>query len=64
VRQWAQSEIQETPLKHKENLFHCKGSQTLAQVSQGNCGVAMLGDTQLDVVLDPLLQTCLPTSVL
>lgn len=37
---------QETPIKHKENLFLCEGVQTLEQVAQRSCGVSILRDTK------------------
>lgn len=33
-KQWAQTEIEETPWKHKENLSYCEVDQILEQVAQ------------------------------
>jgi len=36
--QWAQTEAQEVPAKHKEELLHSEGDGALEHVVQGGCG--------------------------
>lgn len=43
---WAQTEAREVPSVHQEMHFHCEGDQTLAHISQGGCGISILGDTK------------------
>lgn len=35
-----------SPLDTRKCVFHCEGGQTLAQISQGGCGISILGDTE------------------
>jgi len=44
--QWAQTEAQEVPPEHEEELLPCEGDGALAQAAQGGCGVSFSGDTQ------------------
>ena len=42
--QWAQSEAQEVPSEHEEELLPSEGDGALAQAAQGGCGVSFSGD--------------------
>ena len=42
--QWAQTEAQEVPSEHEEELLPSEGDGTLAQAAQGGCGVSFSGD--------------------
>ena len=42
--QRAQTEAEEGPAEHKEELLHSEGDRALAQASQGGCGVSFSGD--------------------
>ena len=44
--QQAQTEAQEVPAEHEEELLHSAGYATLAQAAQGGCGVSFSGDIQ------------------
>ena len=44
--QWAQSEAQEVPSEHEEELLHCEGVGALEQAAQGGCGVSFSRDIQ------------------
>jgi len=44
--QQAQTEAEEAPAEHKEELFHSEGDGALAQDAQGGCGVSFSGDIQ------------------
>ena len=42
--QWAQTEAQEVPSEHEEELLPSEGDGALAQAVQGGCGVSFSGD--------------------
>jgi len=42
--QWAQTEAQEVPPEHEEELLLSEGDGALAQAAQGACGVSFSGD--------------------
>ena len=44
--QWAQTEAQEVPSEHEEELLYFKDDGALEQAAQGGCGVSFFGDTQ------------------
>ena len=44
--QWAQTEAQEVPAEHEEDLLHSEGDGALEQTAQGGCGVSFSGDIQ------------------
>ena len=44
--QWAQTEAQEVPSEHVEELLPSEGDGALAQAAQGDCGVSFSGDIQ------------------
>jgi len=43
--QWAQTEAQEVPSEHEEEL-HSEGDGALEQAAQGGCGFSFAGNTQ------------------
>jgi len=45
-RNWAQTEAEEVPAEHKEELLHSEGDGALAQAAQGGCGVSFSEDIQ------------------
>jgi len=42
--QWAQTEAEEAPAEHEEELLPSEGDGALAQTAQGGCGVSFSGD--------------------
>jgi len=44
--QRAQTEAEEAPAEHEEELLPSEGDGALAQVAQGGCGVSFSGDIQ------------------
>ena len=44
--QWAQTEAEEVPAEHEEELLPSEGDRALAQTAQGGCGVSFSGDIQ------------------
>ena len=44
--QWAQTEAQEVPPAHEEQLLHFEGDGALEQAAQGGCGFSFYGDSQ------------------
>ena len=43
---WAQTEAQEFPPEHEEELLPSEGDGALEQTAQGGCGVSFSGDIQ------------------
>ena len=44
--QWAQTEAEEVPSEHEEELLHSEGDGNLEQVAQRGCGVSSSEDIQ------------------
>ncbi|KAJ7411676.1 hypothetical protein BTVI_48773 [Pitangus sulphuratus] len=52
-RQWAETDTQELPPEHKEELLCC-ADQALEGIAQRDCGVSLTGDIQETFVCNPV----------
>lgn len=57
MRQWAETDAQEAPPEHEEELIYCAGDRALELIAQRSCGVSLTGGIQerLDAILCPVL---------
>ena len=55
--QWAQTEAQEVPSEHEEELLPSEGDGALEQAAQGCCGVSFSEDIQDPSGQDPVQPT-------
>ena len=53
MRQWAETDAQEAPAEHEEELLYCAGDHGLEQIVRGGCGASLTGGSQ--ELLDALL---------
>jgi len=44
--QWAQTEAEEVPAEHEEELLHSEDDGALEEAAQGGCGFSFSGDIQ------------------
>ena len=52
--QWAQTEAEEAPAEHEEELLHSEGDGALEKAAQGGCEVSFSGDIQDPAEQSPL----------